>query len=299
MLDNHRFTPQPTADGSFTFFSEEAGESFHSIQGAKEESRIKFVEPCQLVKKSQQPRLKIIDICYGLGYNSASALETIWANNPSCQVELVALELDQAVAKAAIAYNLLNSWSQPIPQLLEVLANSGQIQTEQLQAQLLLGDARITIQKLSQSNWKADAIFLDPFSPRRCPQLWTIEFISQLANCCDTTGRLATYSCAAAIRTALLRAGFKIAETPAVDSRQPGTIASWQDIDLPLLPKKVLEHLQTHASVPYRDPQLSDLAPVIWQRRQLEQQSSQLEPTSHWKKRWTENRKLLVKGNRE
>lgn len=297
MADNYSFKPQPTADGSFTFFSEEVGESFHSIQGAKEESRIKFVEPCQLLEKSQQRKLKILDVCYGLGYNSASALEIIWANNPSCQVELIALESDQTVAKAAIAHNLLSSWSKPIPELLEVLANSRNVQTEQLQAQLLLGDARITAQKLSQSNWKADAIFLDPFSPPRCPQLWTIEFISQLANYCDTTGRLATYSCAAAVRTALLQAGLKIGETPAKNSPQPGTIASWQDIDLPPFSEKVLEHLQTRASIPYRDPQLSDPASIIWQRRQLEQQSSQLEPTSHWKKRWTENRKWSTENS--
>lgn len=282
--------PELTADGSYTFFSEEIGEYFHSTQGAKEEALLKFVKPCQLVQKAQQPIVRILDICYGLGYNTAAALEVIWENNPSCCVELVALELDATVPRSAIAQNLLSSWNQPIPQLLELLAQSLQIQNHQFQAVLHLGDARTTIQQLQQSNFQADVIFLDPFSPPRCPQLWTIEFISRLASCCQANGRLATYSCAAAARTALLAAGFNLGETQPVGTRQPGTICSPSNTDLPALTVKALEHLQTRAAIPYRDPQSCDPATVILQRRQLEQQASPLEPTSHWKKRWLNSR---------
>ncbi len=287
MQDNNVFTPQPTADGSFTFFSAEVGESFHSIQGAKEEAFLKFVQPCQLAQKAQQPTLRLLDVCYGLGYNTAAALETIWANNPSCRVELVAMELDLAVPKAAIAHNLLSGWSQPIPQLLDVLATSLQVQTNQFHAQLYLGDARITVQQLHQANFQADAIFLDPFSPPRCPQLWTVEFIQQLAYCSSTSGRLATYSCAASVRSALIAASFKIGQTLQVGGRQPGTVASFSATDLPALSVRSQEHLQTRAAVPYRDPHLSDPAPIILHRRQIEQQASSLEPTSRWQKRWS------------
>lgn len=46
------------------------------------------------------------------------------------------------------------------------------------------------------------------------------------------------------------------------------------------------EHLLTRAAIPYRDPQLSDPTDVILMRRQQEQQTSCLEPTSRWRKRW-------------
>ncbi len=287
MQDSHTFTPEPTADGSFTFFSSEFGEFFHSTQGAKEEAIVKFVEPCHIAQKAEQPVVRLLDVCYGLGYNSAAALEVIWATNPNCHVELMALELDATVPKSAIAHNLLNVWSQPIPELLEVLAISLNVQTHRLDAQLLLGDARATLGQLCQSNFQADAIFLDPFSSRRCPQLWTVEFFQQLAHCCAPTGRLATYSCAASVRSALLSAGFKIGFTPPLRGRQPGTIASLSDDDLPPLPLRSQEHLQTRAAVPYRDPQLCDPAPIILYRRQIEQQASSLEPTSRWQKRWS------------
>lgn len=287
MPDTSIFTPQLTADGSFTFFSQEFGESFHSIQGAKEEALLKFVEPCQLAQKAQQPVLRLLDVCYGLGYNTAAALEIIWANNPSCRVELVALELDPSVPKAAIAHGFFNGSLQPIPQLLEVLATSLQVQTDRFHAQLLLGDARATIRQLRQSNFRADAIFLDPFSPPHCPQLWTVEFFQQLASCCATTGRIATYSCAASVRSGLIAAGLKIGPTIQVGGRQPGTVASFTDTGLLPLSRRSQEHLQTRAAVPYRDPHLCDWAEVILHRRRIEQQASSLEPTSRWHKRWS------------
>jgi tRNA U34 5-methylaminomethyl-2-thiouridine-forming methyltransferase MnmC len=287
MSENSNFTPQLTADGSYTFFSEEFAECFHSIQGAKAEALQKFVEPCQLSQKAQNPRLRILDICYGLGYNTATALEVIWQHNPNCYVELVALELDISVPKTALSHNLLSSWSQPIPKLLEALATSLEVQTNCFQGKLILGDARTTIHELQTAKFQADAVFLDPFSPPHCPQLWTREFIHLVANCCEKTGRIATYSCAAAVRTALLEAGLQISPILPLDGRQPGTLASFTDTDLPPLCKKAQEHLQTRAAVPYSDPFLKDSAQVILQRRQSQQQKSSLEPTSHWNKRWS------------
>ena len=281
------FTPQLTADGSYTFFSQEFGESFHSIYGAKQEAQIKFVESCQLAQKSQKSVVRLLDVCYGLGYNTAAALELIWEKNPNCCIELVALEINLDVPKEAIAQSLLNNYSQPIPQLLQILVTELQVQTAQFQAQLYLGDARITIQQLAQRNFLADAIFLDPFSPPNCPQLWTLEFLQQLANCCAKEGKIATYSCAAAVRSALIAAGFKIGKTEHLGGRLPGTVASFNDSNLLPLSKRSQEHLQTRAAIPYRDPQLNHSKETILQQRKIEQQTSSLEPSSRWQKRWS------------
>jgi tRNA U34 5-methylaminomethyl-2-thiouridine-forming methyltransferase MnmC len=290
MSETEIFTPQLTGDGSFTFFSAEFGEAFHSHFGARQEAREKFAIPTQLAEKSSNPILRIVDVCYGLGYNTASALETIWAVNPKCRVEWVGLEFNAAVPKAAIAHHLFESCRSPIPQILAQLATpqAGDrlANGDNFQGKLLIGDARQTIQEVIQSNFLADAIFLDPFSPPNCPQLWTVEFLQFLTYCLKPTGRLATYSCSAAVRTALMAAGLQIGSTPPVGRRSPGTIASFTAIDLPPLSPQEREHLHTRAAIPYRDPQLSDTAEAIRQRRQTEQEVSTLEPTSRWKKRW-------------
>ncbi|MDH6099748.1 MnmC family methyltransferase [Anabaenopsis sp. FSS-46] len=280
------FKPQVTADGSFTFVSDEFGELFHSHFGAKQESFLKFVAPTGLETSAVKPSLRILDICYGLGYNTAAALQTIWAVNPHCDVELIGLELNPSVPQAAIAHGLFDNWHYEYKAILTQLAVEQQVKTSRFQGKLLIGDGRNLITQVHQSGFLADAIFLDPFSPPRCPQLWTVEFIHKVAGCLHPQGLLATYSCAAAVRTALLAAGLEIGSTPPVGRRSPGTIAAYPGNSLPPLGESEKEHLQTRAAVPYRDPQLIDAADVILRRRNQEQEVSPLEPTSSWRKRW-------------
>ncbi|MGF1479036.1 MAG: tRNA (5-methylaminomethyl-2-thiouridine)(34)-methyltransferase MnmD [Cyanophyceae cyanobacterium] len=283
------FHPVPTADGSFTFFSAEFDEAFHSYSGARLESQQKFVGPCHVARKAQSSSLTILDVCYGLGYNSAVALATIWAINPSCRVELTGLEADPTVPLHATEHQLLaaaldEARYSPIVNLLETLSQFHQVQTKRVQAQLLIGDARKTIQQYAVG--KADVVFLDPFSPPKCPQLWTVEFLGLVAQRLAPEGRLATYSCAAAVRTALKSAGLTFGPTQGTGRQSPGTVASFSRESISELSPQEREHLNTRAAVPYRDPRLQDAAEIIVQRRQQEQQQSRLEPTSHWKKRW-------------
>lgn len=292
MSDKDNFIPQATADGSFTFFSTEFSESFHSHYGARQESFLKFASPTGLVNIANKPVLRLLDVCYGLGYNTAAALQTIWATNPNCYVEVIGLEVNAAVPQAAVAHNLFNNWDYEYTQILTELAFNNEVQTERLTATLLIGDARTSIQQVNNSGLgKMDAIFLDPFSPPQCPQLWTVEFIKQLSLSLHQSGTLATYSCAAAVRTALLASGLQIGSTPPVGRRAPGTVATHSP--LPPLSEAEKEHLLTRAAIPYRDPELKDPPHIIIKRREQEQLASSLEPTSVWRKRW------LLRGQSE
>ncbi len=289
MTEIKNLTAQMTEDGSLTFFSAEFGETYHSHYGAKQEAEKKFVETTQIKQKANQEKIKLLDICYGLGYNTASALTQIWAINANCKIEWIGLELDITVAQAAIAQELLNAWPINIRNLLKNIASDRQVETKNFQGQLLIGDARQTIQEVINREFQADAIFLDPFSPANCPQLWTVEFLQLVANCLKLEGYLATYSCAASIRSALKIANLKIGSTTPVGRRSPGTVASFRGTELPPLSIQEEEHLLTRAAIPYRDPNLCDRAEIIINRRKIEQQSSLLEPSSHWKKRWFSN----------
>jgi tRNA U34 5-methylaminomethyl-2-thiouridine-forming methyltransferase MnmC len=286
---SQQFNPCITDDGSYTFFSEEFGQTFHSKYGAKEESIFKYAIPTLLAEKADRGHLRILDICYGLGYNSAAALATIWRSNPACTVEIIALEIDRTVPISAIEHNLLNDWEEPIPSLLTQLIRTESIETERLNARLILGDARQTISDPLDRGFTADAIFLDPFSPTACPQLWTIEFIDRVAKCCASDGIIATYSCASAVRTAMVAAGLSVGDSSPVGRKSPGTIASFDPTQLTPLSQQELEHLQTRAAIPYRDPTLSDSMAKIIIRREMEQDDCGLETTSQWKKRWRNN----------
>ncbi len=280
------FPVEPTADGSQTFFSETFGEWFHSRGGAYDEARTTYVQGTQLVDRAlRQSSLTLLDVCYGLGYNTAAALESLWTVNPQFPLRLVGLELDATVPAAAIAQGLLKDWPPSVQEVLKQLATEHQVRTS-LHADLLIGDARQTIQSLVQEGFQADVIFLDPFSPPRCPQLWTVEFLALVARCLHPDGVLVTYSCAAAVRSALQLAGLKLGAIPGVGRRWPGTIAQFTPENLPPLSPAEQEHLETRAAVPYRDPTLKDDAATIQARRAQEQATSPLKPTGAWRKRW-------------
>lgn len=291
MSNANAWMPQPTEDGSFTFFSEEFGESFHSRYGAKAEAFQKFAQATDLAEKAEQADLVLLDVCYGLGYNTAAALEVIWGVNPECRVTVVGLELDATVPRAAISPPLIEVWSPQVQQVLHAIAQQHSYTRPTLTATLLIGDARQTIQTLVQKNFQADAIFFDPFSPRRCPQLWTVEFFQLVTRCLSPVGKLATYSRSASVRSAMLAAGLQIGTIPLGSVHLPhewsqGTVGSFDVITLHPLSPMEQEHLQTRAAIPYRDPTLKDSAEIIHQRHQQEQQQSNWESTSSWRRRW-------------
>jgi tRNA U34 5-methylaminomethyl-2-thiouridine-forming methyltransferase MnmC len=279
-------TLEATADGSFTLFSEDFGEWFHSREGAYTEAYTTYVEATNLTKLAQADSLRILDVCYGLGYNTAAALATVSQVNPQGQVHLVGLELDGRVPKQAVDAGLVDRWSPEIQQMLAQLADQGQVNALPWHAELHLGDARQTIQTLAEEGFQADVIFFDPFSPPHCPELWTVDFIRQVARCLAPQGKLATYSCAAAVRAAFLEVGLHLGPIAAAGRRWPGTLVQWSPNGLDPLSLQEQEHLQTRAAVPYRDPNLQDSADAIRHRRQREQSQSPLAPTSQWRKRW-------------
>lgn len=286
--------PKLTADGSYTFFSTEFGETFHSEAGARQEAFQKFAQATDLVAKAQTGQVRLLDVCYGLGYNTAAALEVIWAANPACAIAVVGLELDATVPIAATTPPLLASWSAPIQDILVAIAHSHRCTRDRLTAELHLGDARQTIQTLAQSGFQADAIFFDPFSPRRCPQLWTVDFLTWVARCLAPTGKLATYSRSASVRAALREAGLAIGtipfppHAPQLPSHEwaQGTVAGFEAAALPLLSQMEQEHLQTRAAIPYRDPTLCATAAEIHRQHQQAQAQAQVESTSSWRRRW-------------
>lgn len=275
----------PTEDGSVTFWSETFQETFHSSHGAKHEAEAKFVIPAKIAEKAKtQTQLNILDVCYGLGYNSAAAIAAVSElKDRTADLHIIALENNLEVPQKAIAAGLVNIWQPAIAQILTTVAATQTVTTENLSLQLLIGDARQTINQVP-SKW-ADAIFLDPFSPPHCPQLWTVEFIQILANCLKPDGYLVTYSSSAAVRAAMIKAGLQIGAIAPIGRKSPSTIAAFSPTPLPPISETEAAFLKTRAAIPYRDRTLTCPAIEIIANRQAEQSNSKLPPSSSLRKK--------------
>lgn len=280
-----------TEDGSFTFTSGLYGEAFHSLSGARAEAIYKFVVPSGIASRAERGSVHILDVCFGLGYNTAAALDCL-ADYPTCTVGVIGLENNLGVLEAAIRENLLTIWSDRTQALLGELAEKLVLQQDCLQLRLIIADARQGIQQVPDQ-W-ADAIFFDPFSPRRCPQLWTIDFCRLVANKLKPDGYIVTYSCASAVRSAWQELGLCLWAVEPLGRKSPGTIASFCKEVIPKRSRPLTAQeyaiLQTRAGIPYRDPQLQDTAEQIIQRRQQEQKQSDRQTSSQWLK---QNLKLM------
>lgn len=275
----------PTEDGSVTFWSDTFQETFHSSHGAKHEAEAKFVIPAKIAEKAKtQTQLNILDVCYGLGYNTAAAIASVFESpDRSANLQIIALENNLEVPQQAIASGLVDIWQPAIAQILKTAAATQIVKTDDLSLQLLIGDARQTISQVP-TKW-ADAIFLDPFSPPHCPQLWTVEFMQLLANCLKPDGYLVTYSSSAAVRAAILSAGLQIGAIAPIGRKSPSTIAAFAPIALPPISEHEAAFLKTRAAIPYCDRKLTGTAAEIITARKAEQNNSQLPPTSSLRKK--------------
>ena len=183
--------------------------------------------------------------------------------------------------------NLPEQYSPAVQQVLNELVTHCTAEQDRLSAQTPIGRCPSADQVLIERGWQADVIFLDPFSPPHCPQLWTVEFLQLVARCLNPeSGELVTYSCAAAVRSALKLAGLSVGSIQAGGRKWPGTLARYAPEGLPALSQREQEHLQTRAAVPYHDPTLQSSAEEILTRRIQEQALSPLAPAGPWRRRW-------------
>lgn len=282
-----RLTVCPTEDGSFTFTSEIFSESFHSTCGAKTEALLKFIVPSGIVAKaSRQKEIHLLDMCFGLSYNTSAALDSL-AEFSEVSIEVIGLENNIQVLESAIHANFLHIWSPHTQKLITQLCLDRRVTDGNIALDLRIADARQSIAQVPDQ-W-ASAIFFDPFSPRRCPQLWTIDFCRLVASKLKADGYLITYSCSAAVRGTWQSLGLHLWAVEPLGRKSPGTIASWSPEPLPdrarpLTPQE-LDILETTAGIPYRDPSLQGTSSEIMQMRQQEQQKSQRMTSSQWLKR--------------
>ena len=271
------------ADGSFSLWSGAFGEGFHSAAGALSEAQQKFVRPSQLERWRPGQELVVVEVAVGTGTNTAALLQA--AAGLGLPLQWWGLEQDRqplALALASAAFR--SQWSEATLSRLAALGSS---------ERLLWGDARQAVSRLPAAlQGGCDLVWLDAFSPRRCPQLWSLEFLAQLAALLKPEGRLITYSSAAAVRAALVAAGLQLASIAASASEQwsSGTVAAPTALGdcfpLRCLTAMEADHLFCSAAEPYRDPTGQACAATLLAERQLRQSQSNAISGSAWRRRW-------------
>lgn len=202
-----------TRDGSLTAYNEEFQENYHSMSGALEEAFGKHVDPLGI-----EPGMKILDFCFGFGYNSFAACKK------ESDLDITALELDPKVITAIAEVTPPDELSEQFRFFSGLKENQDLTDEKGNRIQLILGDALKTVKELPKERF--DRIYFDPFSPKKAPHMWTVELFRELHSVLKTGGKLSTYSCARVTRENLTQAGFDVQKGPCIGGRAPSTIAT-------------------------------------------------------------------------
>ena len=193
-------------DGSNTLFSKEFNEPYHSTKdGALHESLEKHVKPALEIKKDTK-NLVILDICFGLGYNTFTTIYYIKNENIKTKIHIISPEFDENLIYSLENFAYPKEFDE-IKHIIQAISQNLFYEDEQFKIEILLGDARTSVPNIKE---KLDIIYQDAFSPSQNPLLWTKEFFADMAKLSKEDTILTTYSTAAAIRLGLYENGFLI-----------------------------------------------------------------------------------------
>lgn len=143
---------------------------------------------------------------------------------------------------------------------------------------------------VKQSLERYDFIFLDAFTPTKCPALWTKDFFDQLYQRLSYDGMLLTYSSSSAVRSAMIKSNFYIGKIfNENENKFTGTIAV-KNPDLIKYPldKYEVGLLKSKAGIVFRDEKLTASNEEIIERRHKEVLESNLISSSQYIKNFKE-----------
>jgi len=186
---------------------------YFSLGGGLAESRHVFLAGNRLPDRFRDG-FHIAELGFGTGLN---LLATLLAHTGDGHVRFTSFEafpmLPEDIARALTAFPettpvagpFLAQWAS------EWSGGTRTLQFPSVTAEIIIGDARGT---LPEWGGRADAWFLDGFSPARNPELWSPDLMLQVARHTAPGGTFATYTAAGHVRQSLTEAGFTVTRSP-------------------------------------------------------------------------------------
>ena len=198
-----------TKDGSHTLFSQKYNQHYHNPDdGAINESLTKHILPTFKYHENKK-ELKILDICFGIGYNTFSTIYHIKKNKLNKKVSIYSPELDGNLVSSLQNFDFPKEF-EDIKHIIKEVAKNLKYEDENIKIEVSIADARKYIKTLEKQSF--DIIYQDAFSSEVNVELWTKEYFDDIYKLCNDTCVMSSYSVATPIRLSMNEAGFFIYE---------------------------------------------------------------------------------------
>jgi len=195
---------------------------YYSMQNGLAEARHVFLAGNGLPARFRDG-FQIAELGFGTGLN----LLAVWHEwRPSNQAGTLRFTSFEAFPMSPDDMETaLKAFPELAPLAQELLAarrqGADQFQLDEVEVEVVQGDARET---LPLWDGRADAWFLDGFSPARNAELWQPSLMAQVACHTRQGGTFATYTAAGHIRKSLSEVGFKVDRVPGYGRKRHMTI---------------------------------------------------------------------------
>lgn len=253
-----------TGDGSSSLYSDEYDETMHTTDGAFSEAVVKHITPSRIIER-MGTETSVLDVGMGLGYNALALMQRFREVKKKASLSIVSLEKDFSFLPLMETVEFQGPLLQPLYAVIKKAAAEGEASLEGITLRVIRGDARDAVLSLKGSSF--DAVFQDPYSPSKNPELWTVDYFRALSSICSDTCIITTYSSAPHIRRALIEAGFSVGRGPGMGMKREGTVASKHGNVEVLSVEDIDAILANPKSVPYRDEELKSGREDILERR--------------------------------
>lgn len=192
--------------------SELFDDPYYSLENGLAETRHVFLAGNDLPARFT-PGFHIAELGFGTGLNLIAARQAWAASGTKGPLRFTSFEAfpmsPEDAEKALSAFPETGAY---VADIADALTNPARpLIRPDLEFTLVTGDARETL-----PNWqgRADAWFLDGFSPAKNPELWEPDLLAEIGHHTTPGGSFATYTAAGHVRRALVAAGFDVTRVP-------------------------------------------------------------------------------------
>ena len=207
---------------------------FDKLNGPKETEHV-YLNTNNLTKKfKNKQKFVIAEIGFGTGLNFLLTWK-LWKENRKTNGSLTYISFENAplskkdIARVYKKFKKLDGYSRFLLKNIPERCKSTHrifIKADNINLILIYDD----ITSLINFNFKADTWFLDGFSPKKNPLVWTDKLFKQLYNFTNLDGSLSTFSVAGHIRRGLLKAGFKVSKVSGYGNKKEISYAIKKDL---------------------------------------------------------------------
>ncbi len=156
---------------------------------------------------NNKKELNILDICFGIGYNTLATIYYIKRNNLDIKINIYSPEFDSCLLESLQNFNYPKEFL-GLKYIIDKISKTLKYQDENINIEVFNGDAREYIKKLSN----IDIVYQDAFSSDVNKLLWTKEYFNDIYKLLSSNGIITTYSIATPIRLSMHENGLYIYE---------------------------------------------------------------------------------------